>query len=70
MDFFESEGFKAGNKIINQVRIPGWIKQNPIFLAACLKYSTLSVLREIVTLVFLFLEASSSGVGRKSGTTL
>jgi len=28
VDFFEENGFKAGNKIINQVTIPNWIKEN------------------------------------------
>ena len=37
VDFFEKEGFKSGDKIINQVTIPDWIKENPKFLAACLR---------------------------------
>jgi intein/homing endonuclease len=37
VDFFEKEGFSAGNKIKNQVTIPLWIKENPKFLAACLR---------------------------------
>ncbi|MEK6935370.1 MAG: LAGLIDADG family homing endonuclease [Nanoarchaeota archaeon] len=37
VDFFEKEGFKAGDKIRNQVAIPNWIKENPEFLAACLR---------------------------------
>lgn len=37
VDFFESEGFKAGNKIVNKVRIPDWIRENKIFLASCLR---------------------------------
>jgi intein/homing endonuclease len=37
VDFFERNGFKSGNKILNQVTIPDWIKENPYFLAACLR---------------------------------
>lgn len=37
VDFFEKEGFKAGDKIRNQSTIPDWIKENPKFLAACLR---------------------------------
>jgi len=37
VDFFEGEGFKAGDKIKNQVTIPSWIKENPKFLATCLR---------------------------------
>jgi intein/homing endonuclease len=37
VDFFEENGFKAGNKIINQVTIPNWIKNNKKILAACLR---------------------------------
>jgi intein/homing endonuclease len=37
VDFFEREGFKPGDKIKNQVTIPSWIKENPVFLAACLR---------------------------------
>jgi intein/homing endonuclease len=37
VDFFEKEGFKAGDKIKNQVTIPNWIKENPKFLSACLR---------------------------------
>jgi intein/homing endonuclease len=37
VDFFERGGFKAGNKILNQVTIPDWIKENDRFLAACLR---------------------------------
>ena len=37
VDFFEKEGFKSGDKIRNQSTIPDWIKENPKFLAACLR---------------------------------
>jgi len=37
VDFFEGRGFKAGNKIKNQVGIPNWIKENNVFLSACLR---------------------------------
>ncbi len=37
VDFFEKEGFKAGDKIRNQVRMPEWIKENCKFLAVCLR---------------------------------
>jgi len=37
VDFFEKEGFKAGNKIINQVTIPNWVKEDNKLLAACLR---------------------------------
>jgi len=37
VDFFESEGFKAGNKIKNKVTIPDWIKENEKLLVACLR---------------------------------
>lgn len=37
VDFFEKEEFKSGDKIRNQVTIPSWIKENPKFLAACLR---------------------------------
>jgi len=37
VDFLEANEFKSGNKIVNQVTIPGWIKKNPIFLAVCLR---------------------------------
>jgi len=37
VDFFEKEGFMAGDKIKNQSTIPTWIKENPKFLAACLR---------------------------------
>ena len=37
VDFFEKENFKSGDKIINRVTIPNWIKENPKFLAACLR---------------------------------
>ena len=37
VDFFEKDGFKSGNKIVNQVTIPDWIKSNVQYLAACLR---------------------------------
>ncbi len=37
VDFFEENEFKAGNKILNQVTIPNWIKENKNFLATCLR---------------------------------
>jgi len=37
VDFFEENEFPAGNKIINGVKIPDWIKENNLFLAACLR---------------------------------
>jgi len=37
VNFFEKEGFKAGDKIRNQSTIPNWIKEDPKFLAACLR---------------------------------
>ena len=37
VDFFEKEGFKAGNKIVNQVTIPKWIMEDNKSLAACLR---------------------------------
>lgn len=37
VDFFEENEFKAGNKIKNKVTIPSWIKENNLFLAACLR---------------------------------
>ena len=37
VDFFEENGFKAGNKIANQSTIPEWIKENQKFLVACLR---------------------------------
>ncbi len=37
VDFFEKEHFKAGDKIKNLVTIPEWIRNNPQFLAACLR---------------------------------
>lgn len=37
VNFFEKEGFKPGDKIRNQSTIPDWIKENPNFLAACLR---------------------------------
>lgn len=35
--FLESKGFKAGNKIINQLEIPPWIKSNKEHLKSCLR---------------------------------
>ena len=37
VEFFENNGFKSGNKILNLVGIPFWIKKNPKFLAVCLR---------------------------------
>ena len=37
VDFLESKGFKPGDKIRNNLRIPGWIKENDSFLKACLR---------------------------------
>jgi len=37
VEFFESKGFKPGNKINNQLIIPRWIKQNANFLKSCLR---------------------------------
>ena len=37
VEFWESKGFKPGNKITNQLEIPNWIKQNTRFLKACIR---------------------------------
>jgi intein/homing endonuclease len=37
VDFFEENEFKAGNKIVNNVGIPNWIKKNPNLLKGCLR---------------------------------
>jgi len=37
IDFFEENNFKAGNKILNKVTIPSWIKANNKLLSACLR---------------------------------
>lgn len=37
VNFFENKGFKPGDKIINQLEIPDWIKQNKNFLKVCLR---------------------------------
>jgi len=37
VDFFELNGFKAGNKIANKLGIPNWIKENSNLLRACLR---------------------------------
>lgn len=37
VEFLEKKGFKPGDKIKNQLMIPGWIKQNDKFLKACLR---------------------------------
>lgn len=37
VEFFEKGGYKSGDKIKNQSTIPDWIKENPQFLAACLR---------------------------------
>ena len=37
VDFLESKGFIPGDKMKNLLGIPAWIKNNPEFLAACLR---------------------------------
>ncbi len=37
VDFLIFKGFKAGDKIRNQLSIPSWIKNNPLFLRKCLR---------------------------------
>lgn len=37
VDFLISQGLKSGDKIKNQVTIPYWIKENPLYLRACLR---------------------------------
>ena len=37
VDFFEDNNFKAGNKIVNQVTIPDWVKEDDRFLSVCLR---------------------------------
>ena len=37
VEFFESIGFPAGNKIKNKVTIPLWIKENNFFLKRCIR---------------------------------
>ena len=37
INFLENKGFKPGNKIINNLDIPFWIKQKKTFLRACLR---------------------------------
>jgi len=37
VEFFEKNGFKAGNKIVNQISILYWIKRDNEFLAVCLR---------------------------------
>jgi intein/homing endonuclease len=37
INFLESKGFKPGDKIINQLKIPDWIKSNRSYLRACLR---------------------------------
>ena len=37
VDFFEKEGYMAGDKIRNKSTIPSWINENPRFLVACLR---------------------------------
>ena len=36
-EFLEIKGFKPGNKITNQLKIPNWIKTNKNFLKACIR---------------------------------
>jgi len=37
VDFLESKGFKPGNKIMNSLGIPKWIRKNKNFLRKCLR---------------------------------
>jgi len=37
IDFLEKKGFKPGNKIVNQLEIPSWIKDNNKYLRVCLR---------------------------------
>ena len=37
VNFFIENGLKSGDKIKNQVTIPSWIKENPIYLKACIR---------------------------------
>jgi len=37
VNFLESKGFKPGNKIKNELRIPDWIKKNQGYLKVCLR---------------------------------
>ena len=37
ISYFQSHGLLPGNKISNQTTIPCWIRENPIFLRACLR---------------------------------
>ena len=37
VEFLESKGFKAGDKIKNRLNIPKWIKENREFLKACIR---------------------------------
>lgn len=37
VEFFEENGFKSGNKILNKVTIPTFIKNNQKFLISCLR---------------------------------
>ncbi len=37
VEFFESKGFKPGNKITNQLRIPYWIRSKSNFLKVCIR---------------------------------
>ena len=36
-EFLETKGFKPGNKIINQLEIPIWIKENKDFVKVCIR---------------------------------
>lgn len=37
VDFLISRGLKAGNKVKNQVGVPGWISKNPLYGIACIR---------------------------------
>lgn len=37
VDFLEQKGFAPGDKIRNKLNIPDWIKENDLFLKACLR---------------------------------
>lgn len=37
VEFLELKGFKAGNKIINQLEIPSWIREEASYLRVCLR---------------------------------
>ncbi len=37
VEFLENQGFKSGDKIKNKLNIPSWIKENEVFLKACIR---------------------------------